>query len=198
MSTPLHSEVLAANASYVSSFGEKASLALPPARSAAFLVCMDARINPAAALGLKEGDAHVIRNAGGRASEDAIRSFVISHKLLGTKEWFVIHHTDCGMEYFKSEELATLLETSLATADIVPSADAPKGVTFANKTSEGGSKAGHSIHWLHIDDQAASVKEDVNKIASHELVAAGIPVHGYIYNVKTGAIEHVISVVSRS
>ena len=93
MSTPRHTEVLAANANYVSTFGAKSGLALPPARAAAFLVCMDARINPAAALGLVEGDAHVIRNAGGRASEDAIRSFVISHKLLGTKEWFIIHHT---------------------------------------------------------------------------------------------------------
>ena len=102
------------------------------------------------------------------------------------------------MEYFKSNELATLLETSLSTADIVPSATAPKGVTFANKTSEGGSKAGHSIHWLHIDDQVISVKEDVQKVATHELVAPGIPVHGYIYNVKTGAIEHVVSAISRS
>jgi carbonic anhydrase len=198
MTTPLHTEVLAANAAYVSTFGAKANLALPPARSAAFLICMDARINPAAALGLAEGDAHVIRNAGGRASEDAIRSFVISHKLLGTKEWFIIQHTDCGMCYFKSNELATLLETSLATADIVPSASAPMGVTFVNKTSEGGSKAGHAIHWLHIDDQIAAIKEDVNKVATHELVAAGIPIHGYVYNVKTGAIEHVVSTISRS
>ena len=198
MSTPLHTEVLAANAAYVSTFGAKANLALPPARSAAFLICMDARINPAASLGLAEGDAHVIRNAGGRASEDAIRSFVISHKLLGTKEWFIIQHTDCGMLYFKSNELATLLETSLATADIVPSASAPMGVTFVNKTSEGGSKAGHAIHWLHIDDQIAAIKEDVNKVATHELVAAGIPIHGYVYNVKTGAIEHVVSQISRA
>jgi hypothetical protein len=86
--TNLHAEVLAANAGYVASFGDKGKLALPPARAAAFIVCMDARINPAAAFGLAEGDAHVIRNAGGRASDDAIRSLVISHKLLGTKEWF--------------------------------------------------------------------------------------------------------------
>ena len=144
------------------------------------LVCMDARINPAAAFGLKEGDAHVIRNAGGRASDDAIRSFVISHKLLGTKEWFVIHHTDCGMEYFKSSQLAALLEGSLATASIVPDAAAPKGVAFVNASEGGGCAAGHAVHWLHIDDQAASVKEDVAKIAGHELVAPGIPVHGYM------------------
>jgi carbonic anhydrase len=90
------SEVLTANRDYAESFGEKANLALPPARHFAILTCMDARLDPAKFAGLREGDAHVIRNAGGRASDDAIRSLVISYKLLGTKEWFVIHHTDCG------------------------------------------------------------------------------------------------------
>ena len=91
-------EVLAANAAYASDFGAKSELALPPARQFAILTCMDARLDPAKYAGLSEGDAHVIRNAGGRASDDAIRSLVISYKLLGTKEWFVIHHSDCGME----------------------------------------------------------------------------------------------------
>ena len=86
-------EVLDANNAYAESFGAKSELALPPARGFAILTCMDARLDPAKYAGLSEGDAHVIRNAGGRASEDAIRSFVISHKLLGTKEWFIIHHT---------------------------------------------------------------------------------------------------------
>jgi carbonic anhydrase len=90
-------EVLSANAAYASTFGEKSKLALPPARGFAILTCMDARLDPAKYAGLSEGDAHVIRNAGGRASDDAIRSLVISYKLLGTKEFFVIHHTDCGM-----------------------------------------------------------------------------------------------------
>ena len=160
---------------------------------------MDARINPAAAFGLKEGDAHVIRNAGGRATDDALRSLVISHKLLGTNEWFVVHHTDCGMEYFTGPQLAALLETSLATAAIVPAADAPKGVTFANAGAEGGSKAGHAVHWHHIaGGQEESVKEDVARIAGHELVAPGIPVHGYIYDVKSGKINHVVSAVTRA
>ena len=87
-------EVLAANGQYVASFGDKGSLALPPARGFAILTCMDARLDPAKYAGLAEGDAHVIRNAGGRASDDAIRSLVISYKLLGTREWFVIHHTE--------------------------------------------------------------------------------------------------------
>jgi len=93
MSTVL-SEVLAANQKYSESFGEKANLALPPARRFAVLTCMDARLDPAKYAGLSEGDAHVIRNAGGRASDDAIRSLVISYKLLGTREFFVVHHTD--------------------------------------------------------------------------------------------------------
>ena len=93
-------EVLAANEEYAGTFGDKGELALPPARAFAILTCMDARLDPAKYAGLSEGDAHVIRNAGGRASDDAIRSLVISYKLLGTAEWFVIHHTDCGMEFF--------------------------------------------------------------------------------------------------
>src|SRR5918912_616606 len=100
-------EVLAANERYAASF-TKGALPLPPARHFAVLTCMDARIDPAKALGLQEGDAHVIRNAGGRASDDAIRSLVISYKLLGTREWFVIHHTDCGMETFTNEIIAGL------------------------------------------------------------------------------------------
>ena len=105
-------EVLSANEEYARGFGDKGGLALPPARRFAILTCMDARLDPAKYAGLSEGDAHVIRNAGGRASDDAIRSLVISHKLLGTNEWFVIHHTNCGMEFFTSELMGELLEGS--------------------------------------------------------------------------------------
>src|SRR5664279_1594865 len=106
----VRAEVLRANAEYAASFGDKGELALPPARGFAILTCMDARLDPAKYAGLAEGDAHVIRNAGGRASDDAIRSLVISYKLLGTKEWFVIHHTDCGMEFFTDTVIRGLLE----------------------------------------------------------------------------------------
>src|SRR6195952_4609851 len=109
-------EVLAANARYAESFGDKGKLPLPPARQFAILTCMDARLHPSKYAGLAEGDAHVIRNAGGRASDDAIRSLVISYKLLGTREWFVIHHTDCGMETFTDEIIRDLLSKSLETA----------------------------------------------------------------------------------
>ena len=113
---PVLDEVLAANEQYASSFGDKSELALPPARRFAILTCMDARLDPAKYAGLSEGDAHVIRNAGGRASDDAIRSLVISYKLLGTREWFVIHHTNCGMEFFTDDVMRGLLESSLETA----------------------------------------------------------------------------------
>jgi carbonic anhydrase len=112
-------EVLAANTQYATGFGEKGKLAMPPRRRFAILTCMDARLQPSKFAGLTEGDAHVIRNAGGRASDDAIRSLVISYKLLGTREWFIIHHTNCGMETFTDEIMRDLLRSSLRTAEFV-------------------------------------------------------------------------------
>src|SRR6058998_3720235 len=99
---PQKAGMLAANEAFAKDF-DKGDLPMPPARSVAVLACMDARLHPETFLGLDIGDAHVIRNAGGRASDDAIRSLIISSKLLGTREWFVIHHTNCGMEYFTNE-----------------------------------------------------------------------------------------------
>jgi len=111
-------EVLEANRKYSADFEETGKLALPPARRFAILTCMDARLDPAKYAGLREGDAHVIRNAGGRASDDAIRSLVISYKLLGTREFFVIHHTECGMVSFSNEVMRGLLASSLETAEL--------------------------------------------------------------------------------
>src|SRR6202795_1744390 len=113
-------EVLEANEAYASSFGTKADLPLPPAPQFAVLACRDAPLDPAKYAGLAEGDAHVIRNAGGRASDDAIRSLIISYKLLGTKEFFVIHHTDCGMQFFTNDVMRGLLASSLETAELTP------------------------------------------------------------------------------
>jgi len=177
-------EVLEANARYVDSFGAKSELALPPARGFAILTCMDARLDPAKYAGLSEGDAHVIRNAGGRASDDAIRSLVISYKLLGTKEWFVVHHTDCGMEFFTDEVIRGLLESSLETAAL--------GEQGFYDVGEGpGSPEAKYIDWLTISDQASSVTEDVARIKAHPLVPARIAVYGYIYDVKTGRLVEV-------
>jgi carbonic anhydrase len=177
-------EVLAANQRYAEAFGDKGKLPLPPARRFAILTCMDARLDPAKYAGLAEGDAHVIRNAGGRASDDAIRSLVISHKLLGTREWFVIHHTDCGMETFTNDVMAGLLASSLETAAIDASGwrDVGRGP---------GSPEGRYIHWLTIADNAASVVEDVKRIKAHPLVPGYIPIYGYIYDCKTGRLVEV-------
>src|SRR3979411_1054890 len=113
-------EVLAQNSKYNAGFADKGKLAMPPARRFAILTCMDARLDPAKFAGLAEGDAHVIRNAGGRASGDAIRSLVISYKLLGTREFFVIHHTECGMLFFTNDIMRGLLAASLETAALTP------------------------------------------------------------------------------
>ncbi len=180
----VHREVLDANDKYAQDFGDKGNLALPPARAFAILTCMDARLDPAKYAGLSEGDAHVIRNAGGRASDDAIRSLVISHKLLGTREWFVIHHTNCGMELFSDAVIGDLLEDNLETASF-------DGQTWSNPTHGGGSPAGHYIRWLTIRDLAQSVIEDVKRIREHPLVPAFIPVYGYIYDVKTGRLNEI-------
>jgi carbonic anhydrase len=157
---------------------------MPPGRRFAILTCMDARLDPAKFAGLAEGDAHVIRNAGGRASDDAIRSLVISYKLLGTREWFVIHHTDCGMETFTNEIMRGLLASSLETATIDQRGwrDTGKGP---------GSSEGRYIDWLTIDDNARSVVEDVTRIRNHPLVNKSIPVHGYIYDVRSGRLIEV-------
>ena len=139
-------EVIAANEAYAREFGDKGELALPPARHFAILTCMDARLDPAKYAGLSEGDAHVIRNAGGRASDDAIRSLVISYKLLGTSEWFVIHHSDCGMEFFTNEVMADLLDQSLETAALGEDG-------FHDVGAGPGSSEGHNIDWLTIADR---------------------------------------------
>lgn len=177
-------KVLEANAAYAADFGSKSELALPPARGFAILTCMDARLDPAKYAGLSEGDAHVIRNAGGRASDDAIRSLVISYKLLGTKEWFVIHHSDCGMEFFTDEVIRELLANSLETAAL-----GAEG--FYDVGTGPGSAEAKYIDWLTISEQAQSVTEDVERIKNHPLVPAGIPVYGYIYDVKTGRLVEV-------
>ena len=177
-------EVLAANQKYAANFGDKAKLAMPPARHFAVLTCMDARLDPAKFAGLTEGDAHVIRNAGGRASEDAIRSLVISYKLLGTQEWFVIHHTNCGMEFFTNDVMRGLLANSLETAALTDQG-------FQDVGRGPGSRAGEFIEWLTIRDQEQSVRDDVQRIREHSLVPKKIAIYGYIYDVKSGRLLEV-------
>ena len=181
---PSYDSILEANNQYAENFGDKGKLALPPARHFAILTCMDARLDPAKYAGLAEGDAHVIRNAGGRATDDAIRSLVISHKLLGTNEWFVIHHSNCGMETFSDEIMSTLLDDNLATANF-------DGRTWSNPKHGGGSVCGHFINWHTIKDQPKSVLADVKRIRTHPLVPVNIPIYGFIYDVATGRLNEV-------
>lgn len=158
-------EVIAANDNYAASFA-KGDLAMPPGRKFAVVACMDARLDPAKALGLEEGDAHVIRNAGGRAV-DAIRSLVISQRLLGTEEVIVVHHTDCGMVTFDNPTLHGICQEQLG-------ADAS------------------DIDFLPFTDLEQSVRDDVELIASSPLIPNDIKVSGFIYDVKDGKISRVV------
>jgi carbonic anhydrase len=126
----------------------------------------------------------VIRNAGGRASDDAIRSLVISYKLLGTREWFVIHHSDCGMEFFTNEVMGDLLAQSLETAELGPDG-------FHDTGAGPGSAAGREIDWLTISDRETSVVDDVRRIRDHPLVPGRIPIYGFVYDVHTGRLQEV-------
>jgi carbonic anhydrase len=175
------SEVLASNRTYAANFGEKSKLALPPARHFAILTCMDARLDPAKYAGLAEGDAHVIRNAGGRASDDAIRSLVISYKLLGTREFFVIHHTDCGMEFFTNEVMRGLLASSLETAELTSNG-------FRDVGHGPGSKAGEYVEWSTIQDQKQAVMDDVERIRNHPLIPKSIPIYGFVCDIRSGKL----------
>ena len=162
--TKVLDEVLAANGAYAAEFGYEGSLPLPPARRFAILTCMDARLDPAKFAGLSEGDAHVIRNAGGRASDDAIRSLVISHKLLGTREWFVIHHTDCGMETFTDDAVKAQI---LADTGIRPA--------FALEAFP-------------------AVEADVRQTAARIQASPFVPnksIRGFVYDVHTGKLNEV-------
>jgi carbonic anhydrase len=178
------SEVLAANAAYARDFGGRSQLALPPARRFAILTCMDARLDPSRYAGLTEGDAHVIRNGGGRASDDAIRSLVISHELLGTREWFVVHHTDCGMQLFDDAVMSARLATSLHTAELTETG-------WRNPRHDGGSDEGRYLRWLTFTNLEQSVIEDVERIRRHRLVPSEIPIYGFVYDVRSGRLVEV-------
>ncbi len=159
-------DALHANQDYAAQF-EMGGLAMPPAKKLAVLACMDARLDVAQILGLKPGDAHVIRNAGGIATEDAIRSLIISHHLLGTQEFMVINHTDCGMLTFKDHDLTERLKRETGAIGVVPAA----------------------FHSFTNLDQ--NVREQVLKIRAHPWLPRQIPVRGFVYDVKTGRLREV-------
>jgi carbonic anhydrase len=158
-------QLVQANQEYAETF-DRGDLPMPPARHVAVVTCMDARLHPETFLGLDVGDAHVIRNAGGRASDDAIRSLIISSRLLGTDEYVVIHHTDCGMLTFSNEDLQQKL---------------------ADETGEDAS----SIDFLPFPDLEQSVRDDVNRIKESRFIPDDIPVRGFVYDCQTGKLNEV-------
>ena len=177
-------DILAANRAHVADFGFRTTLSVKPSKQFAILTCMDARMDPAKFAGISEGDAHVIRNAGGRASDDAIRSLVVSHKLLGTLEWFVIQHTNCGLGTITDEVMGELLEETLQTAEF-------KDGSWRNTGNELGSTEGHHVKWLTIQNLKESVREDVEQIANHPLVSQTVSIYGLIYHPVDGRLEEV-------
>ena len=159
-------QVLGANEAYARDFGDKAKLPMPPGRHFAVLTCMDARLDPAKFLGLEEGDAHVIRNAGGVVSDDALRSLVISHWLLGTQEVAVIAHTDCGMLTFTNDDLRGRLREE-ADAD-----------------------ASH-VDFRPFPDLQESVRESLRAMRESPFLPDSLELSGWIYDVHDGRLAEV-------
>jgi carbonic anhydrase len=155
-----------ANASFAEGF-DKGDLEIPPARPLVVLTCIDARLDPAASLGLDIGDAHVIRNAGGRATEDAIRSLLISSWLLGTREFAVIHHTDCGMTKFTDPVLRDMIRDQA-------------GVEV-------------DMEFLSFEDPEQSARDDVDAIRGAKGFPDGVTVSGHVYDVRTGRLHEVVA-----
>jgi carbonic anhydrase len=165
-------EVLHADETYARDF-KLGDLPMPPARKLAILACMDARLTVEQFCGLKTGDAHIIRNAGGIATEDALRSLIISHHLLGAQEFMVINHTDCGMLTFKDEALREQLETKTGARPVAPA------------------------HFHAFDDLEENVRVQVERIKSHPWVPKHILVRGFVYDVKTGRLHEVMEEAAR-
>jgi carbonic anhydrase len=159
-------DVLKSNSDYARNF-KLGHLPMPPARKLAVVACMDARLSVEQVLGLKTGDAHVIRNAGGIMTEDALRSLIISHHLLGTQEFMFIHHTDCGMLTFKDEELAAKLRKSTGVSPIIP-------------------RGFDSFSRLEDD-----VRLQIERARAHPWIPKEIPIRGFVYDVKTGRLAEV-------
>ncbi|KAJ7129254.1 carbonic anhydrase [Mycena epipterygia] len=169
---PQHTEFVKSNEQYVAAFGNKGDLAMPPAKKLIIVTCMDARLDPAAHLGIKEGDAHIIRNAGGVA-KDELRSLVISQRLLGTREIAVFHHTDCGMLTFASNDVRSIVK------------DAAKGDAVVAARVD-------AIDFLEFKDLEGSIKEDVAWLKSEPLLLPETTVTGWIYDVKSGKVSQVV------
>ncbi len=159
-------ELLKANQDFARDF-KLGELSVRPKRRVAVLACMDSRILFEHCLGLKPGDAHMIRNAGGIATDDALRSLIVSHHLLDTQEFIIINHTDCGLLKIREEELRQRL---------------------AEKT---GATASEPARFYGFDDLEENVRRQVQRVKSHPWIPKHIPVRGFVYDVKTGKLQEV-------
>jgi len=177
-------QILESNIRYADTNSEFFGLDIKPKRKIAILTCMDARLDPLKFSGLQLGDAHIIRNAGGRASNDALRSLVISYKLLDTNEIYVVHHTDCGMLTFTDDDMKELLAESLGHAD-------HDGEKWINTSEFHGSIDGEYVNWLTFSDLEQSVIDDLNRIKNYPLIPDFIGIHGLIYDVETGKLKEI-------
>ena len=165
-------EAIKASESHSRNF-QHGDLPMPPARKLAVVACMDARLMPDRVLGLDIGDAHVIRNAGGIVTEDALRSLIISHHLLGTQEIIILNHTDCGMLTFKDEDLHARLQEQTGVAPSAP------------------------VHFHTFSDLEANVRQQIQRVKSHPWIPDDIPVRGFIYDVRTGSLSEVPATVGQ-
>src|SRR5262245_43376511 len=159
-------DVLKANRKFANNF-DLAELPMPPARKLAIVACMDARMFLSKVLGLKAGDAHLIRNAGGIVTDDVLRTLILSHHLQGTQEFMIINHTGCGMLTFKDEDLRARLQRETGKA-----AEAP-------------------AHFYAFADLETNVREQIQKVKSHPWIPDHVSVRGFVYDVKTGKLNEV-------
>lgn len=181
--------IIEANTHYHKTF-KQSELGTQPTRGLSILTCMDCRMDPYKFAGLQDGEAHIIRNAGGRATEDAIRSLIVSHKFLGTTDWCVIHHTGCGMTTVTDETIGQLLEQDLETAVLDDGTWVnPERVSSDNKKP--GSDVGKTIKWYTFTDLEQSVLTDIKLIKDHPLVPSHINIYGFIFDIETGALTPV-------
>lgn len=159
-------DVLEANRRYAEGFAQ-GSLPRPPRRKLAVLACMDCRLHVSKLCGLELGEAHIIRNAGGIVTEDALRSLIVSHHVGGAREFMIINNTDCGMLTFKDEELAARLQQATGKAPVAPA------------------------RFYAFTDLEENVRQQIRKVRSHPWIPESIPVRGFIYDVKAGRLREV-------
>ena len=181
--------IIEANTHYHKTF-KQSELGTQPTRGLSILTCMDCRMDPYKFAGLQDGEAHIIRNAGGRATEDAIRSLIVSHKFLGTTDWCVIHHTGCGMTTVTDEIIGQLLEQDLETAVLDNGTWVNPERAFSDNNKPG-SDIGKTIKWYTFTDLEQSVLTDIKLIKDHPLVPSHINIYGFIFDIETGALTPV-------